>query len=302
MQKVILHVGHAKTGTSYLQSLFALNTEFLDRHGIHYPEAPDHAKAKQGKITSGNHRLLLNSEINFGGMDQVLFSGEHLFVELLDGNMIRELRQNYDVKIFLYTRNLFDFALSDWGQQVKRHGLTSDLNSFVMKKGYNLYQHVLAWITMCEEVGAEIIVRNYTQWKSNLAEIFFGDLIGHDADLSTLKHPPQRQVNRSLTQTEYELQRIFNALMGQPRASFFSDYVVENFPELRSEPPHLIEETCEKVVKKYQSIVDTLNERMLHGERVSLSYSKYLNRDRNSLHVMSETDIQALASEITKNI
>lgn len=51
---MIVHVGHGKTGTSFLQSIFALNKEVLKEHGFHYPEHPSEKKAAKGLISSGN--------------------------------------------------------------------------------------------------------------------------------------------------------------------------------------------------------------------------------------------------------
>lgn len=51
-------MGHGKTGTSYLQSVFANSRQSLAEHGVFYPEDSTCTDAASGKITSGNGILL----------------------------------------------------------------------------------------------------------------------------------------------------------------------------------------------------------------------------------------------------
>lgn len=51
-------MGHGKTGTSYLQSVFANSRQALADNGIFYPEDSTCIDAASGKITSGNGMLL----------------------------------------------------------------------------------------------------------------------------------------------------------------------------------------------------------------------------------------------------
>jgi transposase InsO family protein len=53
-QKIILHIGHGKTGSSYIQSSLALTAGRLREAGIEYPELRPFTRAKQGRISSGN--------------------------------------------------------------------------------------------------------------------------------------------------------------------------------------------------------------------------------------------------------
>ena len=59
MNKLILHVGHGKTGSSYIQSFLALNKNMLKNNGFIYPEPNDIQKAIIGHVTSGNgHKFI----------------------------------------------------------------------------------------------------------------------------------------------------------------------------------------------------------------------------------------------------
>ena len=54
MKTVYLHCGAAKTGTSFLQTLFAKHSEDLISEGILYPFNKFVSGAEKGNITSGN--------------------------------------------------------------------------------------------------------------------------------------------------------------------------------------------------------------------------------------------------------
>ena len=64
MEEIILHIGHGKTGTSYLQSCLALNRQKLLDIGIDYPEDRSFKSAKKGEITSGNPAQFFNNYLN----------------------------------------------------------------------------------------------------------------------------------------------------------------------------------------------------------------------------------------------
>ncbi|RFU12431.1 hypothetical protein DZD18_12020 [Rhodobacteraceae bacterium W635] len=60
MPTVFLHCGAPKTGTSYLQVLFARHAQDLQAEGIHYPLKAFTEGASDGRITSGNGILMAN--------------------------------------------------------------------------------------------------------------------------------------------------------------------------------------------------------------------------------------------------
>ena len=62
MKKLIIHIGHGKTGSSYLQSVFALNKDMLKKEGFDYPDHKDSKVAEIGYISAGNGDLLLEND------------------------------------------------------------------------------------------------------------------------------------------------------------------------------------------------------------------------------------------------
>ena len=54
-KELILHIGHKKTGSSFIQSVLERNSSLLEKHGYYYPSCSDNFQnAFQGKISSGN--------------------------------------------------------------------------------------------------------------------------------------------------------------------------------------------------------------------------------------------------------
>ena len=125
MAKLLLHIGHGKTGSSFIQSVLSQNHEKLINEGILYPRHTNDDKAKEGQVTNGNGLILLNSPLEFFGLNNILLSSESLFRYVQDKNFCREkLKDQFDeVTIILYTRNVMDFLISAWGQHVKRNGV-----------------------------------------------------------------------------------------------------------------------------------------------------------------------------------
>ena len=51
MSNLVLHIGRNKTGSSYIQSVLALNIKQLSKYGINYPQPSDIKKASKGYNT-----------------------------------------------------------------------------------------------------------------------------------------------------------------------------------------------------------------------------------------------------------
>ena len=85
MQKIVLHIGHLKTGSSYLQSCLALSRDKLLELDIDYPLHKSFTRAAAGRISSGNGKRFLDSLPNIGDPSKkIIFSNESLFHSLLE--------------------------------------------------------------------------------------------------------------------------------------------------------------------------------------------------------------------------
>lgn len=289
MPTVFLHCGAPKTGTSYLQVLFARHAQDLQAEGIHYPLNAFTEGASDGRITSGNGILMANylrpnlphriddkdafidefdrmlGESN--GLD-FLFSSEFLIFP--DNERTRRLvegikRNGYEVRALYLVRDLANAARSAYSQQVKRHGETRSFETF-LKDWDPLYLHHTNLIANAFGEDA-LSVFNYDQHRNNLSKLVFQDFLN-----CSFAPVLEERINRSLTDVELELLRVFNQFSGEGNAfasTFASDALmnlgVEGQPEYL---PNRAE--IEALQKNFSQSIIKLNDRVI-GEPVKVS-------------------------------
>jgi hypothetical protein len=268
--KLVLHIGHGKTGTSFLQSLLSLNTETLKSNGIHYPEHPSLNAARQGRISSGNGSLILTKDFELDPNLTTLLSNENLFHDLaIDDNLNRlVLDRNCHLEVICYTRNVFEMLISTWGQMVKRGGYTKSFEEYLSSRDPH-HQKLLWWLDAADKYGFKLTIRNYSNYKTTIADRFFRDIFGND-DVSFIPVKPLNEiVNRSLTLTEYEIQRMSNLYIANS-SQFISDVLVNELPLIKAENPRISRELYESISNRMAPIIARLNERIHSSEAVVL--------------------------------
>ena len=164
MKEIILHVGHGKTGTSFLQSFLAINKQKLLDIGIDYPEHKSFEQAKKGNISSGNGAILYKEYLNIESIskkDTVLFSSEGFYTKLFEQTWFESFANEYrnKLKVILYTRNLFSFLFSSWGQKVKRENYTGDINEYLIKRGSS-FSPTKQWLNLAKNLGFQLQIKN----------------------------------------------------------------------------------------------------------------------------------------------
>jgi hypothetical protein len=244
MRELLLHVGHYKTGSSYIQSALACSVSDLSDIGIYYPANKKILRASEGRISSGNGEILTS---DFGsyvdaakGASTILLSSEKLFLWFPDDEFQTALAKFVDafqiskIKILLYIREPVEHISSSYQQAIKRGGYTESLNVFCEQ--YSHVYKVHEFIAHCAEVQRyDVKILNYSFCSENLIESFekwLGIPIGF------LTTPPIARINRSLTFGELEFQRIANVFFGK-KASFLADKLCESLPDIKSDVIYL---------------------------------------------------------------
>ena len=282
MKKLIVHIGHGKTGSSFLQSSFALNREKLKQLGILYPEHKSDDRAKQGAITSGNGELLFKKNDFDNTYPSTLFSDERLFRELVNKKeSIASLSKRFNLEIVIYLRDVIEHRVSQWHQFIKHHGGYKDLNTFLLTKEYDVLNIVLKWIKLSDEIGFKLSLRNYSKCKDVLLQDFFSEVLMLPDSIDNLILPSSK-VNRSLTHTELDIQRVFNLVYGKESSRYISDFVCNNFPNLEPWKPSLTEDIYEKTFRKNIQSLDAIN--------LVLDESMHLEIGRKEIWVNGETE------------
>lgn len=271
MQELILHVGHAKTGTSFLQSFFAMNRQYLRSLGVYYPTHASDKKSKLGKTSSGNGLLALQRTSFVTDADKILLSSEALYSKiLLDLQLLIELNEKYKIQVVIYTRDLVEFLVSSWSQNIKRQGATEDLESYIKNKGNRVYANVVKWLELSEQLNFDCIVRNYSRCKNSLVEDFFQHSIGVNLPNDIVENHRGHKVNRSLTKSETDIQRVFNAAFGEQSSRYIADILVDDFPNTKPSEFKLSIDTYKEVVDRYSKIVDLLNQKIDSDQAVQI--------------------------------
>ncbi|MEM7546875.1 MAG: hypothetical protein AAF367_15195 [Pseudomonadota bacterium] len=247
MRTLFLHVGHAKTGSSFLQSSFALSRPALRQADIAYLSHGAVEKAAKGAMTNGNGGTLIGALNNpvrgwlmatrlrlKGG--NALFRSEFLFHRLSrrgGAAQVSHIARGAGfgrISILLFIRDPFDHLPSLYQQRVKRSGYTGDIET--LAEDYDYPRQVARFLRRIgREPTVEITIANYSRRRRRLTDVTSVWLgLPNDA----LTKPEMPRINRSLTSDELEAQRLFNAKFGSS-GRMVSDVLSRRLPEIEAE-------------------------------------------------------------------
>ena len=304
-KEIILHVGHGKTGSSYLQSALALSSERLKSIGIDYPSHPSFAAAKTGLISSGNvlggDEWLSNlvAKAIHSKQKKILFSNEGLFLQILANHSIMaDVLQKFKIKIILFIRNPWGHMLSKYGQGVKRSGHVTAVNDAANR--YNIVQRVDQFVDLCNNMNIELKVINYSKRKHELSSAFEEAL---NIPAGTLEIPKIKNINRSLTTSELEFQRLFNVYFEGHSSRFISDILCNELPDITPEKIKLSDEAASKFISRISKDVECINKKLDADCQYSLP-SKDTSKDtaEQDVFTFSKKQLEVLISSICKEM
>ena len=303
MKKLIVHIGHGKTGTSFLQTVFSLNKESLKQLGFEYPNHMDENLAKNGYNTFGNGRLLLKNDIQETEHDKVLYSSELLFRKLAyETEHLASLSNRFNLEVILYTRDVIEHSVSKWGQYVKQGGGFQDLNTFLTHNYNDVLPTVLEWIRLSKDIGFTLNLRNYSKCKSSLVDDFFRNVLQIQGKIKNLNLPSQR-VNRSLSFSEYEIQRVFNAAFGVTSSNYISDFLYHEFPSVAPYKPTISEQAYDHIYNENVGFVDSINLFLQENERLIIGdKEKWVSPNKEHTVTLDNEICMALGMNIKKNL
>ena len=256
--RLFLHIGHGKTGSSYLQSWLAANTHALaQQSGLLYPvQSPDTSfrddRALQGRFSMGNGHVLqalLESPqrprrwrrhlLNQAGLSRhqlngLVFSFEG-WAKQLD-QLLPPLFRVADrwgvrrIELLVMVRDPLDHACSLYGQMVKRHGYTAGLEQWLGDYGFTA--RLLQSLELIESYRDRIKLTavHYGRKKKSLLQEL-QEWLELDS-LLLWQAAPSLPVNRSLTVDELRLMRCLNGRLGDAAAPV-GEALVDRLPMLK---------------------------------------------------------------------
>ncbi|AVG24674.1 sulfotransferase [Pontimonas salivibrio] len=281
----MLHIGLRKTGSSYLQSMFALNREALAQLGVDYPRPASAAHAEAGLTSSGNapsrriHKVLRAARKVDTPLERILYSREQLseeVVQLLSSSngraafkeMLEFKGRPLRVVFFIVIRDPLEWAFSKYQQSVKHDRVTASLNDWLSSDAALFQEGLAESVAWLRNNGVDVRILNYsrhknTLWASSLKALSI-------PNVGEWVEPPIRMVNRSLTAGELRIQRIANSLEGwEPEEIFANGFLARNTDAPRGIPA-LTEEAYEQFVRRATPLIDALNDVVAESERLEL--------------------------------
>lgn len=271
--RLILHVGHPKTGSSALQSSFALSVAALAQAGIHYPRPIQNNAARAGHITSGNFNPARVVELYDRAVTRkpdargILFSNEACFrLYLADAAPLHQLAaRGVAVEVILFIRDPLGLAVSTYAQMLKRGGATIGFEDFLPK--FRFMAQVERFLALMHEAEATLRVRNYARCRDRLLPET-EELLG--VPICTLTQPPVARVNRSLTRAEMDLLRRLNGTLPDGHARHVADALCHELPLLTAEMPALSLSAYEGFVARMAPILVRLNAALPEAEHLRM--------------------------------
>lgn len=296
--KIYLHIGTHKTGTTAIQSLIFRNSDFLAEHGIFVPQV-DREAYRRGladvavllrqdqfeEVRDFIHACVREAEAS--GARVLLISSEEFSTAAPQHiEALAQILKPFDVEVILYLRNVYEYALSLCGEQIKRPGSVQRYEALAYEVTSRLnYTELLSrWEA---SFGAEKLdVRCYNDVRTSLLETFYGHL-GVPADaLDALIERRSFQKNKSIdmaTQLMLSVANI-NSDMGKlVRSNEVYDAAFSDFPYV---PPMLVNiarmfcraEFMDFSHPRLAPFVDTLTRPIPEEEETEEEKTAYLER------------------------
>lgn len=207
---IYIHIGLPKTGTSYLQSLFAINSELYREKGLIYPDLTGNFKeARLGKTTSGNGLRLAATSIpellkpfqpynlhdfrnNFDKEYNYLISCEWLSeCQISFFDTINKLfNDKFNVKYIAYVRDPIDKIKSNYYQNLKIGDYCEDIDYYLNE----LIDSEIKHLNLLNNFEYDIEIVNYDVHKDDLLgsfeKIIFNEVVTKKIPTFTVNPSP----------------------------------------------------------------------------------------------------------------
>jgi hypothetical protein len=280
--QLYLHIGHGKTGTSAIQSAFAIAQKDLLKLGIEYPiQNTDREKASQFAITSGNWnhnpkeslaQELTRRSRERNNNNSILLSSESLFWQLdsLFEDGFQELK-DLNLHVLLAVREIEEMLSSEYQQRVKRHGEKRPFEQFLRSRHFISSHHKRASeiITLLNKNKIKTTIINYSKHKHNIIELIFKILQAEEAyPRDTVRGVV---VNRSMSHKELSIITLINALFYTKFpwiSTRLSDALVKELPTVQSQKCRLSEDSKLKLYNVNNDYIRTINDSLGPNEHL----------------------------------
>jgi hypothetical protein len=279
MADLLLHIGHVKTGSTWLQEAFRTNAGRLDAAGIRYPLPRD--VDRDARVPAGNALGVFDDPARTAARlaratrpagRTTLLSSETIFDRLAARDRLDFLpaaahRAGFDrVRLLLFVRAPLPLAASIWQQRVKGHrGERRELDSFAARS-FAMPQRVIDTVSRLRDLdGVEVTLRNYDSHRGDLlavVETWLGLPAG------ALVRPGRERLNRSLTRAEAALQLALNRAIGAS-GEIFAVRLGNRLDDVPPDPPRISPAVAEALLARHADALDRIDALLPPGEALS---------------------------------
>ena len=325
--KLYLHIGHGKTGSSYLQSWLACNAAALrSTSGLIYPQQlPGRdqlldSRASLGHFSQGNgfvfdrllqfrnrprrqrrwlRRLTGLSDDSALGLNGLIFSFEgwaRRCASLLpDLDCLMDCWGLEQVELLLLVRDPLEHACSAYSQMVKRHGYCGSLDDWL-----GSYRFTKRLLESLEAVAASaprlrLTAAHYGRERHGLLPLLQSWL--HLDPSCPWQQPAQLRINRSLTVEELRLMRYLNARIGDGAARV-GEHLVDRLPQESAARLQPSLSAVQSFQRRWQQPVGLINQLLPSAAQLTLAPPEWMSTSVGSVSNDCElVDVVQLSSE-----
>jgi len=258
--RLYLHCGYHKTGSSFLQTVFAQKNEYLIKNGIYFPLAREDRNMLDAKISPGNGIKLVYSlresdedyslellkgwinEANSKNCSSLLISAEGLFHTFSKENTLKLLCDSCNklgidnIKCLLFFRDPIKHAFSVYKHRGK-YGKILDFKNWI-NEDYETLNLTKDFLDIYNNFNISWHLRRYTSDSSQLIDIVFNDWL----ELPPPEIVEEKRVNTSLTLSEilalteakklvsyYSIKEIYDSLIQLSNSEKAKDTVLNKY-------------------------------------------------------------------------
>ena len=282
MKTIYFHIGLPKTGTSFLQTAFALNAKNYEKYDLIYLDISNNFKeAIKGMTTSGNGLSIASYfdnklskkviPINFSKLiaeldisKNYLFSCEHLYSS---ENFFKEisffLDGKFNYKYIAGIRNPADRLKSSYLQVLK----TGDIEIIIEEFADNWIKSEKKNLKRLLNYKDPLFLFNYDFHKGNLLSIFDKLIFGKQISIQ----PDIKIVNPSPNNHQVNILRLANNLnINDFQKSM--DYIEQNQHTLSQNKFKISKSLCDTVYNDLSLEFNEINKLLPENEKISFTY------------------------------
>ena len=264
--KVIIHLGHHKTGSTYLQHCFVGKNEELAKNGVIYPKPHNRYLHNVDSWQSILKTVKKYKNKEFYRDKTLLFSCEVLYEFLAyKTKSLNDLSNlGVNVELIVFSRCPMEYLQSIYGQIVKSPGFSGSIEDFLQENNnkIDVVENMAKIVDAADSLHMPVHIYNYSKRKKDLLSLVENHL---DVPEGTLRPEQDNMViNRSLTPDEVLFARSFNKFLGKKAPKFVSAPLVTNLPNIRAQKIKPEKQVIEEFIMSMNRDIDNFNKKYGH--------------------------------------